>query len=85
MIKCRRIKNRHIAEKRGSGYGFLVEMKSVLKEGWEALSPGLAALLRGAMLGTHRHSDIKTTVKKIEKDMTAYLVFENVLMGNLMQ
>lgn len=40
---------------------------------------GFDGAFAGAMLGTHSHTDLKTTVKNIERDTAAYLVFENVV------
>lgn len=35
----------------------------------------------GALSGTHRHTDLKTTVQQVEKGTVAYLVFESVRTG----
>ena len=39
----------------------------------------------GALNGTHRHTDLKTTVQQVEKDTVAYLVFESVRTGERVQ
>lgn len=39
----------------------------------------------GALSGTHRHTDLKTTVQQVEKDTVAYLVFESVRTGERVQ
>ena len=53
-------------------------------EYWGRRSPILFPFV-GALNGTHRHTDLKTTVQQVEKDTVAYLVFESVRTGERVQ
>lgn len=46
---------------------------------------GFGGAFAGALTGTHRHTDLKTTVHQVEKDTVAYLVFESARTGQRVQ